>query len=694
LASKNYGDASFSLTGTSSSGLGLTYSSSNPAVATVSGNVVTIVGAGSTTITAIQPGNANYNAASNVEQGLTVGSKIIVKSDQTISFDALVPKTYGDETFNLSGKSSSGLAVTYTSSNPDVATVSGNKVTIVGAGNTSIMASQTGDVYYNAAKSVVQNLTINKKEQVITFGSLTDKIKGAKPFTLAATGGASGNPIVFSSSDDGVATCTGTNGEVVTIVGSGTCIIYANQAGNTNYNAAKKVQQSLIIKAPIAGDTNGDGKIDGGEIAGDSNGDGRISSPEVAGDANGDGTIDGGEVAGDANGDGSIGGSELTGDKDGNGKIDGTEVKGDSNGDGTADTTVIAGDINGDGKIAAPEIAGDTNGDGKIAAPEIAGDTNGNGKIDGRETAGDTNGDGSIDGSEITGDKDGDGTIDGTEIKGDSNGDGTADTTVIAGDNNGDGKIDGNEIAGDTNGDGKITSPEVAGDTNGDGKIDGNETAGDANGDGSIDGSEVSGDKDGDGTIDGTEVKGDNNGDGQVTGSETTQAIVFRPLENKHLGDEPFTISAIGGSSGNPVTFTSSDITVATCSGTNGEIITVVGVGTCTITAHQSGNSIFSAAPNVSQTLKVDFNVGVEDNPIESKLIAYPVRNIEIRIKGEVSGGAIATLYDMSGRVVRIETLEEGDLNVMSTPGIKTAIYVLLVNDHGKIQTFKIPVRE
>jgi len=589
LASKNYGDAPFTLSATATSGLAVTYASDNTAVATISGNTVTIVGVGSTNITASQAGNTNYNPASNVVQGLTVGNQIIIKSDQTISFEALGAKKYGDEIFSLTGISSSGMAVTYTSSNPDVASVSGNKVTIIGAGSTTIMASQTGDEYYNAAKSVVQVLTVNKKEQVIIFTSLTDKIKGAKPFTLSATGGASGNPIVFSSSDDGVATCTGTNGEIVTIIGSGTCIIYANQAGNTNYIAAEKAQQTLTIKAPIAGDSNGDGII---------------------------------------------------------------------------------------------------------TSPEIAGDSNVDGKIDGNEIAGDANGNGSIDGSEVTGDKDGDGTIDGTEVKGDSNGDGTTDTTVIAGDTNGDGKIDGNEIAGDTNGDGKITSPEIAGDTNGDGKIDGNETAGDTNGDGSIDGSELTGDKDGNGTLDGTEVKGDANGDGQVTGNETTQTINFRSIDNKHLGDKPFTVSAIGGSSGNPVTFTSSDITVAACSGANGEIITIVGVGTCTITAHQSGNSIFSAAPNVSQTLKVDFNVGIGDNPIEDKLTAYAVRNIEIRIKGEVSRGAVATLYDMGGRVVRIETLEGGDLNVVPTPGIKTAIYVLSVNDHGKVQTFKIPVRE
>jgi 2',3'-cyclic-nucleotide 2'-phosphodiesterase (5'-nucleotidase family) len=60
------------LTGTASSGLPVTFASSNPAVATVSGNVVTIVAVGTTSITATQAGNADVLAAAPVSQPLTV----------------------------------------------------------------------------------------------------------------------------------------------------------------------------------------------------------------------------------------------------------------------------------------------------------------------------------------------------------------------------------------------------------------------------------------------------------------------------------------------------------------------------------------------------------------------------------------------------------------------------------------------
>ena len=70
LPSKSVGD-SFTLGATASSGLPVIYSSSNPSLATVVDNVVTIVGAGSVEIIASQPGNSSYALASDVRQPVT-----------------------------------------------------------------------------------------------------------------------------------------------------------------------------------------------------------------------------------------------------------------------------------------------------------------------------------------------------------------------------------------------------------------------------------------------------------------------------------------------------------------------------------------------------------------------------------------------------------------------------------------------
>lgn len=83
----------------------------------------------------------------------------------------------------------------------------------------------------------------------------------------------------------------------------------------------------------------------------------------------------------------------------------------------------------------------------------------------------------------------------------------------------------------------------------------------------------------------------------------TAQTISFGALAAKSYGNAPYAISATGGGSGNPVTFTSSDASVATVSGTT---VTVVGVGSCTIYANQAGVDPYAAAPQVGQTLTVN----------------------------------------------------------------------------------------
>jgi hypothetical protein len=156
LAAVNYSGANFNLTATASSGLTVTYTSSNPAVATVSGNTVTIVGVGTTTITASQSGNASVAPATDVTQTLTVN-----QATQTITFAALPNKLLTDIPFALTATASSGLTVTYTSSNTAVATVTGNTVTIVGLGSTVITASQSGNANYTPATSVNQTQVVS-----------------------------------------------------------------------------------------------------------------------------------------------------------------------------------------------------------------------------------------------------------------------------------------------------------------------------------------------------------------------------------------------------------------------------------------------------------------------------------------------------------------------------------------------------
>jgi len=153
---KTFGDAAFTLTAPSSTSTGaFTYASSDASVATVSGSTVTIVGAGTANITATQAEDANYNAGS-VSAVLTVA-----KASRTLSSFADINKTTTDAPFTLTAPiSSAGTgAITYSSSNTAVATVSGSTVTPVGIGTTTITATQAADANYLAA-SITATLTV------------------------------------------------------------------------------------------------------------------------------------------------------------------------------------------------------------------------------------------------------------------------------------------------------------------------------------------------------------------------------------------------------------------------------------------------------------------------------------------------------------------------------------------------------
>ena len=240
LSAQTMGNADFDPGATASSGLTVTYSSDNTAVATIVGGLIHIVGAGSAIITASQAGNSTYNAAPDKTQGLTVG-----KQNQTITFSALPAKVVGDADFAPGATASSGLTVTYSSDNTAVATIVSGKIHIVGAGSAIITASQAGNGTYNAAPDKTQGLTVSaaKINQTITFNALSSKFMGDADFDPGATA-SSGLAITYSSDNTAVATIVG---GFIHIVGTGSAIITASQAGNSTYNAAPDKTQGLTV---------------------------------------------------------------------------------------------------------------------------------------------------------------------------------------------------------------------------------------------------------------------------------------------------------------------------------------------------------------------------------------------------------------------------------------------------------------
>ncbi|MDH7445529.1 carbohydrate-binding protein [Aquimarina sp. 2201CG14-23] len=89
--------------------------------------------------------------------------------DQTISFGSLPTKEVGDSDFSPGATASSGLSVSYTSSNTNVATIVNGNIHIVSDGTSTITASQGGNNTYNAAPNVTQILTVYPMDNTNTI---------------------------------------------------------------------------------------------------------------------------------------------------------------------------------------------------------------------------------------------------------------------------------------------------------------------------------------------------------------------------------------------------------------------------------------------------------------------------------------------------------------------------------------------
>jgi hypothetical protein len=216
--------------------------------------------------------------------GTTITTALtVLPASQSITFPTIPTHTFGDADFSPGATASSGLTVSYGASG-NCTIVSGN-VHITGAGSCTVTASQSGNSNYTASSnSPQQTFTISKANQSISFGSLPTHVYGDSPFTVSATGGASGNDVTFSidgTSTVGACTSTGTDGATITMTGAGTCDVDANQAGNSNYNGATQIQQPFSINmanqsinfSSIPGQTYGDPPVTASATGGGSGND-------------------------------------------------------------------------------------------------------------------------------------------------------------------------------------------------------------------------------------------------------------------------------------------------------------------------------------------------------------------------------------------------------------------------------------
>jgi uncharacterized protein YjdB len=103
----------------------------------------------------------------------------IVKAFQSITFNSFAT-TYGSSFVPLNGISSSGLPITYTSSNPSIASISNSAfLTIHSVGTVTITAFQAGNANFLPAADVVQSIVVNPRTVNVTAANGQVKVFGS-----------------------------------------------------------------------------------------------------------------------------------------------------------------------------------------------------------------------------------------------------------------------------------------------------------------------------------------------------------------------------------------------------------------------------------------------------------------------------------------------------------------------------------
>ena len=220
----------------------VTWSSSNPSVASVTNGVVKGLASGEATITATC---GTFSASCKVT--VTNPLKSITLSKTATSIVAGGTETL---TATLNPTDADNKTITWTSSDTSVATVSGGKITALKAGSTTITASCSG-------KSASCTVTVTAKPvESVTLSKTTVSLVEGGSETITASvnpAGASDQTVAWSSDNTNVATVSGGK---ITALKPGTAKITATCAGKsatcTVTVTAKPVESVTLSKTAVS----------------------------------------------------------------------------------------------------------------------------------------------------------------------------------------------------------------------------------------------------------------------------------------------------------------------------------------------------------------------------------------------------------------------------------------------------------
>ncbi|WP_177195228.1 MBG domain-containing protein [Parapedobacter indicus] len=192
------------------------------------------------------------------ERSVSVGLERVDRKPQWVEFGAPAGQTYGDDPVTLDGKSTSGLAVAYTATDMDgkptnIAVIENNKLTIRGAGDILITASQVGNGDYSAASPVSRTLHIAKAPLAVSVADAARAYGGANPsFDVSYNGfvdGEDASSLDRAPSASTDATETSAPGSYAITVSGGVSANYAFTYHDATLTVTK-APQAITFNAP------------------------------------------------------------------------------------------------------------------------------------------------------------------------------------------------------------------------------------------------------------------------------------------------------------------------------------------------------------------------------------------------------------------------------------------------------------
>ena len=191
--------------------------------------------------------NSSYTITlASVNFGITQATQSVVSLSSLSS--AYNPS---NKTATLTGSGGTGTgSFTYlldASNTTPGCSVSGSTLTYTTAGTCVVAVTRTSDTNYLARTDAV-SFSIGLASQTITFNSLSAKNYSNETFTVSATASSS-LTVTFTSGSATICTTSGSNGSTITLLGVGTCVINANQIGDSNTSPASQVSQNFTVNA-------------------------------------------------------------------------------------------------------------------------------------------------------------------------------------------------------------------------------------------------------------------------------------------------------------------------------------------------------------------------------------------------------------------------------------------------------------